>query len=56
MLDNTKQALLLAERRSRAELDEDCVATLALVQILQIVGEAAAACVRPRACASAGCT
>ncbi len=41
MRDNTRKALTLAESRTRAYLDEDWVAALALVQLLQIIGEAA---------------
>ena len=41
MLDGTRKALYLAKTRSRPDLDDDWVATLALMQLLQIVGEAA---------------
>jgi uncharacterized protein with HEPN domain len=41
MLDSTRRALYLASRRSRLDLDDDWVATLALMQLLQIIGEAA---------------
>ena len=41
MLDSTRKAVLLAETRLRSDLDDDWVVTLALVQLLQSVGEAA---------------
>ena len=41
MRDNVRRAGSLADRLSRTELDTDWVATLALVQLLQIIGEAA---------------
>lgn len=41
MLDNTNKALILAEGRSRTDLDVDWIATLAMMQLLQIIGEAA---------------
>ena len=41
MLDSTRKALYLAARHSRPSLDEDWVTTLALMQLLQIIGEAA---------------
>ena len=41
MLDSTEKALVLSETRSRRDLDDECVVTLALVQLLQIIGEAA---------------
>jgi uncharacterized protein with HEPN domain len=41
MLDSTDRALSLAESRSRRGLDEDWVAVLALMQLLQILGEGA---------------
>jgi uncharacterized protein with HEPN domain len=41
MLESTEKAIFLGETRSRLGLDEDWVTTLALVQLLQIVGEAA---------------
>ncbi|MBI3106626.1 MAG: DUF86 domain-containing protein [Candidatus Rokubacteria bacterium] len=41
MRDSTRRALSLAEGRSRAALDQDWVATLAVMQLLQIIGEAA---------------
>ncbi len=41
MLDSARKVLYLAARRSRPDLDDDWVATLALMQLLQIIGEAA---------------
>lgn len=41
MRDATRKALILAEGRRRPDLDEDWVATLALTQLFQIIGEAA---------------
>ena len=41
MLDSTRKALYLATSRSRPALDDDWVTTLALMQLLQIIGEAA---------------
>jgi len=42
MLDHSKEALSLAEGKSRASLDTDRVLSLALVRLLEIIGEAAA--------------
>jgi len=42
MLDHSKEALSLIEGRSRTNLDADRVLSLALVRLLEIVGEAAA--------------
>ena len=41
MLDNTTKALSLSQSRSRFDLDTDWIATLAMMQLLQIIGEAA---------------
>jgi uncharacterized protein with HEPN domain len=41
MIDHTREATSLVQGRSREILDEDRVRTLALVQLAQIVGEAA---------------
>jgi uncharacterized protein with HEPN domain len=42
MLAHTEEAIALAAGRSRADLDSDRVLNLALVRLLEIVGEAAA--------------
>ena len=42
MLEHAKEAIRLVEGRSRAELDTERVLSLALVRLLEIVGEAAA--------------
>lgn len=41
MLDHAREAHALVRSRQRAELDQERVLTLALVQLLQIVGESA---------------
>lgn len=41
MLDNARKALSVVEGRSRSYLDDNWIPTLALIQLLQIVGEAA---------------
>ena len=41
MRDSTRKALSLGASRSQADLADDWVATLALMQLLQIIGEAA---------------
>ena len=41
MLDHAREASDLVKRRVRADLDQDRVLSLALVQLCQIVGEAA---------------
>ena len=41
MRDGTRKALSLVAARSQADLADDWVATLALMQLLQIIGEAA---------------
>jgi uncharacterized protein with HEPN domain len=41
MLDHAKEAVLLAEGKTRANLDTDRLLNLALVRLLEIVGEAA---------------
>ena len=41
MLDHAREAASLTEGREREDLDAECVLTLALVQLLQIIGEAA---------------
>jgi uncharacterized protein with HEPN domain len=42
MLAHAREALALTQAKSRADLDRERVLALALVQLLQIVGEAAA--------------
>lgn len=42
MLDHAREALELTARKSRADLDSDRLLNLALVRLLEIVGEAAA--------------
>ncbi len=41
ILDHASEAIALVENRTRADLDQDRVLSLALVQLVQIVGEAA---------------
>ncbi len=41
MLDSTREAVELTQGKSRADLDNDRVLSLALVRLLEIVGEAA---------------
>ena len=41
MLDYAREAVALAEGRARADLDRDRLLELALVRLLEIVGEAA---------------
>jgi uncharacterized protein with HEPN domain len=41
MLDHAKEAVLLAQGKTRADLDTDRLLNLALVRLLEIVGEAA---------------
>ncbi len=41
MRDAVRKALIVAEGHLRPDLDEDWVGTLALMQLLQIIGEAA---------------
>ena len=41
MLDHTREAITLARGRTRADLDDDRLLNLALVRLLEIVGEAA---------------
>ena len=41
MLDHAREATLLAQDRSRADLDTDRLLELALVRLLEVVGEAA---------------
>ena len=43
MLDHAREAFDLVQRRDRADLDRDRVLSLALVQLCQIIGEAASA-------------
>jgi uncharacterized protein with HEPN domain len=42
MLEHAQEAIQLVEGRSRTNLDEDRVFSLALVRLLEIIGEAAA--------------
>ena len=42
MLDHAREAVAMAKGRSRVDLDEDRQLNLALVRLLEIVGEAAA--------------
>jgi len=41
MLDHADEAMRLIEDKSRKDLDDDRVLTLALVQLMQIIGQAA---------------
>jgi uncharacterized protein with HEPN domain len=41
MLDHAREAVALAEGRTRADMDSDRLLELALVRLLEIVGEAA---------------
>ena len=41
MLDHTREAMVLAQGRTRADLESDRLLELALVRLLEIVGEAA---------------
>ena len=41
MLDHTREAVLLAQGKSRSDLDTNRLLNLALVRLLEIVGEAA---------------
>lgn len=41
MLDHAKEVVLLAQDKTRADLDTDRLLNLALVRLLEIVGEAA---------------
>ena len=41
MLEHAREAVQLVEGRAREDLDEDRVVSLALVRLLEIVGEAA---------------
>src|SRR5437016_727637 len=41
MLDHSKEAIALARQKTRADLDSDRMLNLALVRLLEIVGEAA---------------
>ena len=41
MLDHTREAITLTRGKTRADLDNDRVLNLALVRLLEIVGEAA---------------
>lgn len=40
MLDHSREVLALVQKRRRRELDEDRVLSLALVRLLEIIGEA----------------
>jgi uncharacterized protein with HEPN domain len=42
MLEHAREAVQLVEGRARANLDEDRILSLALVRLLEIIGEAAA--------------
>jgi len=42
MLEHAREAIMFASGRSRSELDQDRMLNLALVRLLEIVGEAAA--------------
>ena len=44
MLDHAREAIALAQGLSRAELGHQRIACLALVRLLEVVGEAAARC------------
>ena len=41
MLDHAREAIVLSEGRSRSDLDSDRLLNLALVRLLEVVGEAA---------------
>jgi uncharacterized protein with HEPN domain len=41
MLDHTREAITLTQGKTRTDLDDDRVLSLALVRLLEIVGEAA---------------
>ena len=41
MLDHTREAMALAQGRARVDLDSDRILELALVRLLEVVGEAA---------------
>ena len=41
MLDHAREALVLAQGKTRADLDTDRLLNLALVRLLEIIGEAA---------------
>jgi uncharacterized protein with HEPN domain len=41
MLDHAREAVALAQGKSRADLDSDRLLELALVRLLEIIGEAA---------------
>jgi len=41
MLDHTREAMVLVQGKTRADLDSDRLLNLALVRLLEIVGEAA---------------
>ena len=51
MLDHAREAVALAQGKSRADLDTDRLLNLALVRLLEIVGEAAG-CAERVMCAS----
>jgi len=48
MLDHAREALAMAENRAREDLDHDRQFNLALVRLMEIVGEAALLAVRRR--------
>jgi uncharacterized protein with HEPN domain len=48
MLDHAREAADLVKQRVRADLDQDRVLSLALVQLCQILGEAASRVSDPR--------
>jgi uncharacterized protein with HEPN domain len=48
MLDHAREAFDLVRQRARADLDQDRVLSLALVQLCQILGEAASRVSAPR--------
>ena len=41
MLDHAREAVTLAQGKGRADLDEDRLLELALVRLLEVIGEAA---------------
>jgi uncharacterized protein with HEPN domain len=41
MLDHSREAVALASKRTRADLDQDRMLELSLVRLLEIIGEAA---------------
>src|SRR5712664_3206081 len=53
MLDHAKEAVFLVRGKSRKGLDSDRLLNLALVRLVEIIGEAAARVPRPTSCSAA---